>query len=222
MSFVYLVLSVSVASLSLQVLAALAQDGEAIRFASSSLRDDAAVVLAAVTQSGWALEFVPHRWQGDAAVVLAAVRQEGGSLACAAEALQANREVVLAAVAAPHEDPWREATALHFASPELRADKVLEQRNDAVFKLKLNLVELWGKKTAPLSEACVAAFSCVLLDVVLFVFRVCSFFLCQGVVLAALKGCPVQFESVSCLALRSDSEVVAAAGVQHDLGSFTY
>jgi len=60
------------------------------------------------------------------------------------------------------------------------------------------------------------------LDVVLFVLRVCVFLLCQGVVLAALKGCPVQFESVSCLALRSDSEVVAAAGVQHDLGSFTY
>lgn len=106
------------------MLAALAQDGEAVRFASSPLQTDLEVVMAAVQQSGWALEFVLEEWQNHPQVVHAAVSQEGGALACAAERFRADRSIVLAAVSAPHEDPWREATALHFAAPELQADKV--------------------------------------------------------------------------------------------------
>jgi uncharacterized membrane protein affecting hemolysin expression len=108
----------------LKVLAALAQDGEAIRFASPQLQNNLAVVMAAVQQSGWALEFVLEEWHHHPQVVHAAVSQEGGALACAAEQFHSDRAIVLAAVSAPHEDPWREATALYFASPELQADKV--------------------------------------------------------------------------------------------------
>ncbi len=73
--------------------------------------------------------------------------------------------MVLAAVSAPHEDPWREATALHFAADELKGDR--------------------------------------------------------EVVLAAVRGCGVQLESAA-EHLKEDPECVEAAGVQHDLGSFTY
>jgi hypothetical protein len=43
----------------------------------------------------------------------------------------------------------------------------------------------------------------------------------KEIVLAAVKACSVQLESASD-DLKADPEVVAAAGVQHDLGSFTY
>ena len=86
-------------------------------------------------------------------------------MAFAAEELTRDRDVVLAAVASPHEDPWREATALFFAADELKADR--------------------------------------------------------EVALAAVRGCGVQLESVA-EGLREDAEVVEAAGVQHDLGSFKY
>jgi len=43
----------------------------------------------------------------------------------------------------------------------------------------------------------------------------------KEVVLAAVKSCGVQLESAS-EELKADPDVVAAAGVQHDLGSFSY
>jgi hypothetical protein len=43
----------------------------------------------------------------------------------------------------------------------------------------------------------------------------------KEIVLAAVNACSVQFESVS-ETLKADPDVIAAAGVQQDLGSFTY
>ena len=58
-----------------QVLAAVAQDGFALGYASAELRADREVVLAAVAQSGSALEHASEALKADKEVVLAAVAQ---------------------------------------------------------------------------------------------------------------------------------------------------
>ena len=47
------------------VLAAVQQDGWALKFASSELQQDREVVLAAVQQSGWLLQFASSKLQQD-------------------------------------------------------------------------------------------------------------------------------------------------------------
>ena len=73
------------------VLAAVAQDGEALCWAGLALQADREVVLAAVAQDGEAL-------RADRPVVLAAVAQNGWALRWAGPGLRADTEVVLAAV----------------------------------------------------------------------------------------------------------------------------
>jgi len=57
------------------------------------------VVLAAVAQSGWALEYASKELRRDREVALTAVAQKGSALKCVPEELKADREVVLRAIA---------------------------------------------------------------------------------------------------------------------------
>ena len=68
------------------VLAAVAQDGLALEYASAALQADRDVVLAAVAQSGWGLQYASAALKADRDVVLAAVTQEGYALAYASAA----------------------------------------------------------------------------------------------------------------------------------------
>ena len=79
-------------------LAAVAQEGWALRFASAGLTGDKEVVLAAVAQNGYALEFASEGLKANKEVVLAAVHENGYALEFASEGLKADKEVVLAAV----------------------------------------------------------------------------------------------------------------------------
>ena len=97
-------------------LAAVAQDGRALRFASAELRADKEVVLVAVAQNGRALQVASAGLRGDKEVVLVAVAQNGRALEYASDGLRGDKEVVLAAVA---QTGW----ALFAASDGLRGDK---------------------------------------------------------------------------------------------------
>jgi len=61
-------------------LAAVAQNGRALRFASPSLRADKKAVLDALAQKGWVLEEASAELRADTEVVLAVVAQNGGAL----------------------------------------------------------------------------------------------------------------------------------------------
>ena len=97
-------------------LAAVAQDGRALEYASVGLRADKEVVMAAVAQSGGALVYASAALKGDKEVVLVAVAQRGWALEYASDALRSDKEVVMAAVA-------QKGRALFFASAELKGDK---------------------------------------------------------------------------------------------------
>ena len=98
------------------VLAAVAQFGGALLYASAALQGDHDVVLAAVAQFGGALKYASAALQADHDVVLVAVAQSGEALQCASAALQADHDVVLVAVA-------QDGRALQFASAALQADR---------------------------------------------------------------------------------------------------
>jgi len=124
------------------VLAAVAQDGRALQFASDALRGDRDIVLAATTQSGFwalkgagealrsdkeivlhavtkeptALEFAGDNMKQDSEVVSCAVKQQGRLLQHAADTLKSDKDIVLAAV---REDPG----ALEFAAESLKTDQ---------------------------------------------------------------------------------------------------
>ena len=97
------------------VLAAVWQDGMALRYASEELQADREIVLAAVRQDGMALCFASEELQADREIVLAAVQQDGRALCFASAELQAEPDLVLAAVR-------QDGRALDYASVELLAD----------------------------------------------------------------------------------------------------
>jgi hypothetical protein len=70
------------------VLAAVAQDGDALRLAAAKLQRDQEVVLAAVAQNGHAFRFAATGLKHVREVVLAAVAQDGDALYHAAAELQ--------------------------------------------------------------------------------------------------------------------------------------
>jgi hypothetical protein len=98
------------------VMAAVARNGLALRYASAPLRGDKEVVMGAVAQDGWALFFASDELRGDKEVVMGAVAQDGLVLRYASAPLRGDKEVVMGAVA---QAGW----ALFFASDELRGDK---------------------------------------------------------------------------------------------------
>jgi hypothetical protein len=90
------------------------QDGRALEYASEALRGDKEVVLAAVKQDGLQLRHA-SALKNDKEVVLEAVKQDGRALLYASKALCGDKEVVLAAVA-------QNGFALRFASETLSYD----------------------------------------------------------------------------------------------------
>eukprot|EP00971_Amphidinium_carterae_P256974 5101624-Amphidinium_carterae.1 len=70
----------------------------ALRDVPERYRADREIVLAAVQENGVALKFAAEECKADRAIVLAAVRQNGLALQHAAEECKADREIVLAAV----------------------------------------------------------------------------------------------------------------------------
>ena len=103
------------------VLAAVKQDGDALKYAAASLKKDKGIVLAAVkrgTLSGFSLAF----WYADASLrrdkefVLAAVKEDGSALEYAHKKLKRNRKIVLTAIE-------QDGTALRYAAASLRRDK---------------------------------------------------------------------------------------------------
>ena len=72
-----------------------ADSGRAMQQAGRAYRD---LVLAAVWQDGMALRYASEELQADREIVLAAVQQDGRALCFASEELQADHEIVLAAV----------------------------------------------------------------------------------------------------------------------------
>jgi hypothetical protein len=99
-----------------EVLAAVKQDGSALKHASKALKSNREVVLAAVKQRGYALKYAPDALKSDREVVLAAVEKYGDALKYASDALRDNKEVVLAAVK-------QFGDALYNASDALKSDR---------------------------------------------------------------------------------------------------
>ena len=88
------------------VLAAVRQDGMALRHASQNLQNDPDVVLAAVQQDGMALQHASRELQhNDRDLVLAAVQQNGDVLYDVAEAFLDDAEVVIEAIFS-NPDAW--------------------------------------------------------------------------------------------------------------------
>ena len=95
---------------------AVAQNGNALRFAAEELRRDREVVMTAVAQNGNALRFAAEELRRDREVVMTAVAKNGSALECATEKLRGDREVVMTAVA-------QYGYALRHATEEFREDK---------------------------------------------------------------------------------------------------
>jgi hypothetical protein len=113
------------------VLAAVAQDGRALVYASAELRNDKEVVLAAVAQDGDALVHASAELKNDKEVVLAAVAQDGKALKYASQVLQVDWDVICAAHKMPA--PGQEEEALKAKTDSLRATVVnLEATNKAL------------------------------------------------------------------------------------------
>ena len=133
------------------VLAAVQQNGMALRFASEALRADREVVLAAVQQYGRALEHASKNLRADREIVLAAVRQYGWALEYASEDLRADREVVLAAV---RQNGW----VLVFASDDLREERemVIEavQQDNDLLKFYDEVLQQDEQFVAELADVC--------------------------------------------------------------------
>lgn len=98
------------------ILAAVGCNHRALQYASKAVRADRDLAFAVVAEDGEALEHVSKVLRGDREFVLAAVAKRGFDLRFASKALRADREVVLAAVA-------RNGMALMYASEELRGDR---------------------------------------------------------------------------------------------------
>ena len=79
-------------------MAAVCQNGLALRWASNRLREDRRIVIAAVQNDSAALDEAMPDLAGDKEVVMAAVGNCGRALQYASDELQSDREVVLKAV----------------------------------------------------------------------------------------------------------------------------
>ncbi len=98
------------------VLAAVKQEGLALKLVDETLKKDREIVLIAVQQNGWALQYADETLKKDREIVLVAVQQNGWALKYADETLKKDREIVLAAV---QQDGW----ALEYADESLKKDR---------------------------------------------------------------------------------------------------
>ncbi|SVD92251.1 uncharacterized protein METZ01_LOCUS445105, partial [marine metagenome] len=80
------------------VLAAVRNDGEALKYANDGIKADREIVLAAVQKNGDALQYASDGLKADREIVLAAVQNDGNALKYASDELRADREIGIAAV----------------------------------------------------------------------------------------------------------------------------
>ena len=80
------------------MLQAVKKDGEALLYASSSLKADKEVVLAAVKNKGKALKYASPELQDDEEVVLAAVKQNVNAISFASEEICADKKFIVEAL----------------------------------------------------------------------------------------------------------------------------
>ena len=97
-------------------MAAVQQNGEALRYASAALQADRSVVMAAVQQNGNALQYASAALQADRIVVMAAAKTSSEALMHSAAELKDDRDFVLAVV-------QRDGRALAHAPARLKEDK---------------------------------------------------------------------------------------------------
>eukprot|EP00971_Amphidinium_carterae_P001206 23736-Amphidinium_carterae.1 len=75
------------------VLAAVQQEGLALRYAAEECKADSAIVLAAVQHNWRALQYAAEECKADREIVLAAVQEDGVALEHAAEGCKADRQI---------------------------------------------------------------------------------------------------------------------------------
>eukprot|EP00971_Amphidinium_carterae_P063558 1257934-Amphidinium_carterae.1 len=80
------------------VLAAVQQNGQALQWAAEALKKNHGMVLAAVQQHSHALQWADEPLKSNHDIVLAAVQKNGQALKWATEALKSNHDIVLSAV----------------------------------------------------------------------------------------------------------------------------
>merc|ERR1711972_309855 len=83
------------------VLRAVAENGNALQYASQQLRRDREVVLTAVAQRGHALQHAPMELRGDPGLVLQALALNGSALQHASDPLRGDVAMVLLATVKP-------------------------------------------------------------------------------------------------------------------------
>ncbi len=98
------------------VLAAVRQNGRALRYVDDRLKDDRDIVQVALKNDGMALQYASDGLRADKKIVLLAVGKDSMALQYASDRLRADKEVVLLAVG-------KDGMALQYASDGLRADK---------------------------------------------------------------------------------------------------
>ena len=113
------------------VLEAVKQDGHALRYASAALQDDREIVLEAIKQDEHALSYASAALKNDREIMLWAVKQNGAALRFASAALKNDREIVLGAVR-------QDGYALRYAAAALKDDReiVLEGAKQNGFALQ--------------------------------------------------------------------------------------
>jgi hypothetical protein len=136
-------------------LAAVMQNGRALKFAPSAMKNDAEVVLAAMAQDITALSFAVELTD-DQDFMMMAVARRGTAFLYASRRLKSDKAVVLSAVA---QDPC----ALGLASPELQVDKeVLDavkasMRSEGTLLAEAQLVRAGGRLVAAQQRLAFAA-----------------------------------------------------------------
>ena len=102
------------------IMQALKKDGRALLFASKSLKADKEVVMEAVKQDGHSLDYASKKLRSDKEVVMEAVKQQGRSFEYASKELQADKDVVIATIKSGYPDVLRYHSEI---TKKLRADK---------------------------------------------------------------------------------------------------
>jgi len=180
------------------VLAAVAEKGNALAHAPEAMRSDRQIVLAAVKQDGGAFIHASEGLRADRAFVLEAVQLHGLAVLFAAEPLKADEEMALAAVRGY-------PTALMFVSQSLRNSPEFVLRAVQQNGLALRYANDDMKRDRGLVLAAVGQCGLALEH------ADCSLKLDKHIVLAALaqSGAALQHAAEP---LRADHAVIAAAG----------
>ena len=103
------------------VLAAVKEDGEALKEASDEHKSDREIVLAATQSCFWALKFASNELNADREFILEVVNSNGAALSNASNEMKADREIVLAALKQGMR--LTSGSIFQYASDDLKADR---------------------------------------------------------------------------------------------------